>query len=581
MSLRDDRPVTVTSADRRQHGHELRVRRQRQMGRQQRARLEGSDVDYGALDLILDEVAAGKVVGAISSWCKVNVHLGREGWLTDPDGTSGCDKRTRTRGASATASRSTATTSQTFRPRGSRPTSRGRRATCSPSSMPGSPTLPTSSSAGTTGKSARLLGRYGVSIRTGEDRVRSQDDYDRVMASKYPEGVSNDQDVDSMRRRVGAAGGRRLLRPWQQELRVPGPQQAVVRVHRPRGDPRRRRRQPHQAAPSNYLAMGMCLPNDRGCKDVYFDNCEGECEAASSSTTTVRAACPDFNINPQVRELHEGLQARHEADGGGGDVLAQRADGRRQRGEAHLIALALSASRMIRVGRRRRLEHEYTRRMPDAATFVVRRRRARARAVPAARRARRATPATSGSRRARRCDGRGVCIGRPRKGAPSGGPRTSTRPPASTTARARSAGTDPYNRLYNEKATYDNGQCAVTIIGCLCPRPTTTWKRPTSSHWSVQDLRLHRPPRGQLRRPRHLPSQLLPLVRVPDGVGREGAGRCPPHCPIPRTTIRSPYRADLLRGYRLDRGEHAAFDDANLGGTNVPILAGGRVPRRR
>ena len=24
-------------------------------------------------------------------------------------------------------------------------------------------------------------------IRTGEDRVRSQDDYDRVMASKYPE----------------------------------------------------------------------------------------------------------------------------------------------------------------------------------------------------------------------------------------------------------------------------------------------------------------------------------------------------------------------------------------------------------
>ena len=152
---------------------------------------EGSDVDYGALDLILDEVAAGKMVGAISAWCgKVNVHLGREGWLTDPDGTSGCDKMDTYAGRLGYCK-------SIYGDHVSDVQAKGvagdflERPPCD---------MPAIIDARLADFADELQQRWddwkeqpvywadmAYQIRTGEDRIRSQDDYDRVMASKYPE----------------------------------------------------------------------------------------------------------------------------------------------------------------------------------------------------------------------------------------------------------------------------------------------------------------------------------------------------------------------------------------------------------
>jgi hypothetical protein len=173
-------------------------------------------------------------------------------------------------------------------------------------------------------------------IRTGEDRVRSQDDYDRVMASTDPEEeyqmIKMSIPCDAEWALPEGAG---FCDRGNKNCGYPGlnkPSYAcIARVATTRpvavGNL-------IQAAPSNYLAMGMCLPNDRGCKDGYFDNCEGECESCEQlDDDCADCDCPDFNINPQVREnCMKGCKPGMKPPSGSRAAVPPHGDGRHVRG---------------------------------------------------------------------------------------------------------------------------------------------------------------------------------------------------------------------------------------------------------
>ena len=137
--------------------------------------------------------------------------------------------------------------------------------------------------------------------------------------------------------------------------------------------------------------------------------------------------------------------------------------------------------------------------------------------------------------------------------------------------------TDPYNRLYNEKATYDNGQCAVTIIGC--PLPSADNYMEEADKFSLEVCKIYGCTDrravnfdGRATYPlnsyRSCVYQTASGEKVPGDVLRIG-------CPIPRAENYDPLAPYLppifFDGYSSWlEGNDAAFDDANLGGTNVP-----------